>query len=84
MRSPAGLILPDDCAELFIVTWDAQATESEIDKAIALNGAASDWLEGKIETDTYLDQVAETVYDPYRFLDYVDNLLPANSGVIYL
>lgn len=83
MITPSGLLLPDDCAELFVVTWDGQATESEIDKAIALNGAGCDWLDGKIETDTYLDHVAEVAGDPFDFLDYIDQLLPKGSGIIY-
>lgn len=84
MQSPSGLYLPDDCAELFTVTWDRQASESEIDKAIALNGAACDWLDGKVETDTYLDHVAEAWGDPFDFLDHIEGLLPKETGIIWL
>lgn len=76
MRSPSGLILPDDCAELFIVSWDNQASDHDIDRAIALNGSACDWLEGKIETDTFTDQIAEVVGDPFDYLDHIDQFLP--------
>lgn len=76
MRSPSGLILPDDFAELLIVSWDGQASDHDVARAIALNGSACDWLDGKIETDTFTDQIAEVVGDPFDYLDYVEALLP--------
>ena len=83
MATSSILWLPNDPAELLAVTWDSQASDHEIDKAIALNGAGADWLDGKIETDTYLDHIAETVGDPYDFLDHVEDLLPKGLGLIY-
>lgn len=75
-QSPSGLYLPDDGAELFSISWDAQATEHEIDQAIALNGTAANWFDGRIETDVFTDHVAEILGDPYGYLNYVQSLLP--------
>lgn len=82
ITSPAGLALPDDCAELFSVSWNGEATDHEIDKAIELNGILANWVDGKVETDVATDAVAE-IYegDPYDFWDYVDGLILPKTGI---
>lgn len=82
VRSPNGLLLPDDCAELFSVSWDNQATEHEIDQAIELNGILANWIDGNVETDVATDAVAE-IYegDPYDFWNHVNGILLPRTGI---
>jgi len=83
MRSPSGLVLPNDCAELFTISWNNQATEHEIDRAIKLNGILANWVDGNVETDVATDAIAEiSDTDPFEYFDHINGiLLPAGLSV---
>lgn len=63
--------VPDDLRDLLTVHVPGDADESTVNGMITINGAANQWLTGKMDGETYFDLLAEHGIDPVLFVGEV-------------
>ncbi len=72
-----GLLGLPNCAEYLLtgsVGFDASA--EEINSMTALNGAAIDWLNGRLAPGTYLALIEWGGLNPEKWIENAENCLP--------
>ncbi|MEH2031255.1 MAG: hypothetical protein V7K67_16595 [Nostoc sp.] len=66
-----GIWVPDDLRDLLTVHVPGDADESTVNGMITINGAANEWLTGKMDGETYFDLLAQHGIDPVLFVGEV-------------
>lgn len=74
--------VPDNARDLLLVTIDlTQSGETEWEGMLLVNSAAGDWVNGRIDTGTYMDILESVGINPDSFIKeaerYVYNMLLA-------
>ena len=64
----ANLIIPESIEEFLDIQVPLDSTESEFQKMILVNQANREFLDGKLDLDTYLDILDYAEIDPFFHL----------------
>lgn len=59
---------PEDFRELITIDVDGQADDAEFNRMMAVNGAANDWLNGKLDNYTYFELLDHYGIEPIDFI----------------
>lgn len=72
-----GLLwLPESAGELLVVTIDlSQSGDTEWDGMLLVNDAAFKWVNGLMDTGTYMDILESVGIDPENFVEEAENYL---------
>lgn len=67
------LWVPPDISDLLTVSVDGQADDSTHQGMLIINGAASQWLAGRIDDYIYFELLDHYGIDPLRFVGEVED-----------
>lgn len=66
------LWVPSDISDLLTVSVDGQADDSTAKGMLVINGAANQWLAGKMDDYTYFELLDHYNIDPFGFVGEVE------------